>query len=69
MIHAFPDAKDTRIDYAEACVKADDPLGANEALLWFQGKEVTKEQNARLDSIEAEGDRRFSVAPNGAGGG
>lgn len=65
VVKAFPEAKDTRIDYAEACVKANDPENAAAALFWFQGKEVSKEQNARLDEIEAEGDRQFKKSAGG----
>ena len=67
VVRAFPEAKETRIDYAEACVKADDADGANEALGWFSGREVSKDENERLDAIQAEGGRRFKTAPDAPG--
>lgn len=51
VLDAYPEAEDVRLDYGEAALKAGERAEGIKALMWFEGKKVTKEQSDRLDRL------------------
>lgn len=53
VLDEFPEARDVRLDYLDACLATGNLKDAFESLDWFDGKKVSKEEEERLNGIQA----------------
>lgn len=53
VVKSYPKAQDVRLNYLEACTLAGDLEPAAQMMDWFDGKEVSNEEEARLKTIES----------------
>ncbi|MEZ0327417.1 MAG: hypothetical protein ACAH95_16080 [Fimbriimonas sp.] len=54
IVNEYPNAKDVRMELTTAYVRSHDVQRAITGLMWFEGKEVSGEESAKLDAIAAE---------------